>query len=355
VTSGGDWAIVVALATAVAWVCVWLVRRQALRIGLIDEPNQRSSHRKPTPNGGGIGIVLGAGSGLAVASLLGGTLPGGAWTVFAAATAVAVVGLVDDFVRLPPVIRFLTQASAAAVVVRILGPFEALPLPAPLNLDLPAAVLGWGLALLWITALTNFFNFMDGMDGLAGGQAAASCLGVLVAGWSSDASVLVACAGAASLGFLIHNWSPARVFMGDVGSVFLGFLIASLPFLAPMERRGDAVVAIAVGLALFLLDPLETLLRRAVAGKRLIGAHREHAYQQFLNPGDAAGTVAGALVVAGLGLGLLGAMAFRRPNLGWIALGVATLTYVGERYMAKRSSRLRGERVQAPHVGFDRG
>ena len=324
------------------------MRRQARRIGLIDEPNQRSSHKKPTPNGGGIGIVLGAGSGVAVASLLGGTLPGGAWTVFSAATAVAVVGFVDDLVRLQPVVRLLTQASAAVVVVWALGPFEVLPLPAPLNLGLPSPVLGWALALLWITALTNFFNFMDGMDGLAGGQAAAVCLGVVVAGWSSGASLLATCVGAASLGFLVHNWSPARIFMGDVGSCFLGFLIASLPFLAPMERRGDAVVAVAVGLALFLLDPLETLLRRAVAGQRVTRAHREHAYQQFLNPGDAAGTVAGGLVVAGLGLALVGAMAFRRPNLGWVALGVATLTYVCERYMAKRSSHLRGERVRTP-------
>lgn len=285
--------------------------------------------------------MLGAGTGLLIASTLSPALPGGAWTVFASATVVAVAGLVDDFRRLPPGLRLLVQAVAATVVVAGTGPLAMLPLPAPLNINLSSAILGWGLSLLWITALTNFFNFMDGIDGLAGGQATASFAAVMLAGWSADASLLAACVGSASLGFLLHNWSPARVFMGDVGSGFLGFLIASLPFLAPIDRRGDAVVAIAVGLALFLLDPLETLFRRAMARKVLTGSHREHAYQQFLDPGEAAGTVAGVMVAAGVGLALLGAMAFRQPRLGWSTLVVALFTFLAERRIAERRSRIR--------------
>lgn len=335
-----DWVAIVAATTAVTWVAVWLVRRHALRLGLIDQPNHRSSHKQPTPRGGGIGIVLGAGTGLLIASALGTALTVGAWTVFAAATVVAVAGLVDDIRRLPPRLRLLVQAAAATIVVAAAGPLETLPLPAPLSVHL-SGVLSWVFSLFWITALTNFFNFMDGIDGLAGGQAAGSFCAVLIAGWSADASLLAACAATASLGFLLHNWSPARVFMGDVGSGFLGFLIASLPFLAPIDRRGDAVMAVAVGLALFLLDPLETLFRRAVARKPLTGAHREHAYQQYLGPGEAAGTVAGLLVAAGCGLALLGAMAFRQASLGWAALLVALLMYLAERSMAMRRSMIR--------------
>src|SRR3990170_4325808 len=100
--AGANWGVLVASTIAVTWLVVWLVRRNAPRLGLIDQPNHRSSHRQPTPRGGGIGIVLGAGSGLLVALVVGAALPASVWTVLAAATAVAAVGLVDDFRRLPP-------------------------------------------------------------------------------------------------------------------------------------------------------------------------------------------------------------------------------------------------------------
>ncbi len=352
--SGADWVGVVASTTAVTWVTVWLVRRHALRLGLIDQPNHRSSHKQPTPGAGGIGIVLGVGAGLLAASALGRALPAGALAVFAAASVVAIVGLIDDFRRLPPGLRLLVQTAAAAAVVTVNGAFETLPLPGPLDVHLPSVVLGWLFSLLWITAITNFFNFMDGIDGLAGGQAVASCCGVLLAGWSANASLLAACTAMASFGFLLHNWSPARVFMGDVGSGFLGFLLASLPFLAPIDRRGDAAVAVGIGLALFLLDPLETLFRRAMARKPLTSSHREHVYQQFLEPGAAAGGVAGVLVALGVGLAVVGALAFRRPSVAWAAIVVAIFMYLGERRMANK--RVRGSPLQAPAggTGFDR-
>jgi Fuc2NAc and GlcNAc transferase len=343
-TSGIHWAAVVASTAGVAWLVVWLVRRHALRLGLIDRPNHRSSHTQPTPRGGGVGIVLGAGTGLFVASELGTVLPHVVWIVFGAVALVALEGLLDDFMELPPGLRLLVQAVAATVFVAAMGPLNALPLPAPLNLHLPAPV-GWVLSILWIMALTNFFNFMDGIDGLAGGQAVASFVGVMLAGWSPEGSLLAACAGAAVTGFLLHNWSPARVFMGDVGSDFLGFLIAALPFLAPVGRRGDAVLAVAVGLALFLLDPVETLIRRARARKPLYRAHREHVYQQHLDPGEPAGRIAGMLVAAGSALVLLGVAAYRRPSFGWVALVVAVLVYLVERRIAERRSRTRRRHV----------
>lgn len=341
-----------ATATAVAWLVVWLVRRNAPRLGLIDQPNHRSSHRQPTPRGGGIGIVLGAASGLTVAFVAGAAMPVSVWTVLAVATVVGVVGLVDDFRRLPPTFRLVAQGIAAAAVIATTGPMKALPLPAPLDLGF-ASIAGWIFSLLWIMALTNFFNFMDGIDGLAGGQAVASFLGVVLAGWSEDATLLAACAGAASLGFLVHNWSPARVFMGDVGSGFLGFLIAALPFLAPIDRRTDSTLAVAIGMTLFLLDPLETLFRRAAAKKNLTAAHREHIYQQFVEPGESAGAVSGGLVAAGLALSVLGAITFLRPGLAWAALAISLVMYLGERFMARRRARVR-QRLASSPTGVDR-
>ncbi len=330
---------------AASWLIVRGVRLHASRLGLVDQPNDRSSHRSPTPRGGGIGIVIGVAVGLFTASILAGPLSARAWLLFGAGVLVAAVGLVDDFRRVPPAIRLLVQIAAAVAVVAATGPIRNLPLPEPLDVTIGSEAVCWLISILWIAAVTNFFNFMDGIDGLAGGQAAASFGGVLIAAWSADAFALAICAGAASLGFLFHNWSPARVFMGDVGSGFLGFVIASLPFLAPVELRGHAVLAVAVGITLFLLDPLETLVRRAWAGKSLIQAHREHTYQQFLAPGDAAGPTARLLVVSGFVLAMFGAAAFRLPAAGWFALTMAICVYQAERSIAGRRLGARAKHV----------
>ena len=283
--------------------------------------------------------------GLVTASILAGPLPADTWLLFGAAVLVAAVGLVDDFRRVPPAVRLLVQIAAAVALVAATGPIRNLPLPEPLDVTIGSDAVCWVLSILWIAAVTNFFNFMDGIDGLAGGQAAASFGGILIAAWSADAFAFAMCAGAASLGFLFHNWSPARVFMGDVGSGFLGFVIASLPFLAPEELRGHAVLAVAVGMTLFLLDPIETLVRRAWAGKPLIQAHREHIYQQLLAPGDAAGPTAGLLVVSGFVLAMVGAAVFRLPAAGWFALTMAAWVYLVERSMVGRRPGARAKHV----------
>ena len=192
-----------------------------------------------------------------------------------------------------------------------------------------------------IFTVTNFFNFMDGFDGLATSQALASCLGVIIAGWSPDASVLAMLTGAACAGFLVHNWTPARVFMGDVGSGFLGFTLAVLPLLAPEGRRTTAMVAAAVGLSLFLLDPALTLVRRALARKPLTQSHREHLYQQFAGPGEPVGTV--VTIYFALAVLLAGAAGFGYVHpelLQWSMLG-SVLTFLVVCILALRAERLR--------------
>ncbi len=314
-----------------------LVRKFAGPLRLVDWPNVRSSHVRPIPRGGGIGIVCGSCVGLLLLSMGDwGSVP---WAVFSGATLVAALGLADDIRGLSPSVRLVGQTCAAAFVVASTGPLLNYPLPAPLGWSVDPPVLGWMFSVLWIVAVTNFFNFMDGIDGLAGGQAVASCAGVALAGWSGDASGLSVVVGASSLGFVLHNWAPARIFMGDVGSGFLGFSIASLPFLAAGPRRGDAVLAVAVGLALFLLDPVETLLRRARSGKKLTQAHREHRYQQLVAPGESAGRASGALVAAGVALSILGAASYRIPELGWSALALAVALFVVERSIGARRRR----------------
>src|ERR1035437_5558547 len=326
-------------AFVISWLGAFVVIRHAGRLNLMDVPNARSTHRSPTPQGGGLGIVGGSCTGLLLAAT--GDWDAAPWAVLLGAMLVAGLGLVDDIRGLSPRLRFLGQTSAAAFVVASTGPLLTFPLPAPLGYSLDAPVLGWALSILWIVAVTNFFNFMDGIDGLAAGQAVASCAGVAVAGWSGEASGLSVAVGASSLGFILLNWAPARIFMGDVGSGFLGFSIASLPFLAAAPRRGDAVFAVGIGLALFLLDPVETLVRRARTGKKLTQSHRQHRYQQLVAPGEGAGRVSGALVTAGAALSILGAVSYRKPELGWLALTVAVALFLVERRIgARRMSRV---------------
>jgi Fuc2NAc and GlcNAc transferase len=227
---------------------------------------------------------------------------------------------------------------AGIVVVGYLGPLRTLPLPDPLAIPCPAGV-GWALSIIWICSVTNFFNFMDGIDGLAGGQAIASLAGVLLAAWSADASVVALCVAAATLGFLIQNWSPARIFMGDVGSGFLGFLLATLPFMSSASQKGDAVLAVGVGLILFLADPFETMVRRLVSGESVTQAHRTHAYQQFVSVGENAGRVSAVLVGVGLALSVFGAVGFRIPSLRWATLAVAGCAYLVERSLSRRRDR----------------
>jgi Fuc2NAc and GlcNAc transferase len=287
-----------------------------------------------------VGIVLGSLAGVTAALLSGLDAAPPVVIVLAAAVVVGAIGLIDDVRRLTPGLRLLVQVAAALAVVGTVGPFDTVPLPAPLAIALPAPV-AWVLSIIWICAVTNFFNFMDGIDGLAGGQAAASLIGVLLAGWSVDASAVALCVAGATIGFLVHNWAPARIFMGDVGSGFLGFLLATLPLLAPDADKANAVFAAAVGMTLFLADPFETLVRRVAAGESMIQAHRGHTYQQLVGVGESAGRVAAVLVGTGLALAVFGAVAFRHSSLRWPALGVASCAYLIERGLSKRHGRRR--------------
>lgn len=255
------------------------IRRLVLARGMLDVPNARSSHSRPTPRGGGVAIVLVV---LAIlAALLGraGPLRAELATTVLAAALVAWVGWLDDRRGVVAGVRLLVHALAVGVV------WSALEGPAARLAGEGAAAAGFILALLAIvggTWLVNAFNFMDGIDGIAATQAVfvastsgglAMCAGapfVLVAAW-------LAVAGAAG-GFLLWNWAPARIFLGDVGSGFLGFMIAALALLSWQESTLSIATALML-VAPFLADATITLLRRMAQGDRWYTAHRSHAYQ----------------------------------------------------------------------------
>jgi Fuc2NAc and GlcNAc transferase len=336
------WIALAAVAFGVSFAGVRLVERHALRLGLLDVPNVRSSHREPRPRGGGVGIVLGVAVALAGASAASMTFRPEAWVLFGAAFLLAVLGLWDDVRTLGVWPRLLTQTLAAACVVGVLGGLERLPLPPPA--DIPLGLAGAGLAIVWLVAVTNFFNFMDGVDGLAAGQAVISLAVVAWAVWPSAEAGLAIVALTATAAFLIRNWSPARIFLGDVGSSFLGFLLAGLPLASPPGTRSGLVLLVATSLTLFLLDPIATLVVRSRRRAAIGAAHRDHAYQQLVEPGGTHAAAVTVLLGAGLILTLLAALAYSRPRLGWLTVGVALVAFLIEWQVADRRRRHRGAR-----------
>jgi Fuc2NAc and GlcNAc transferase len=257
------------LSTAGAALFTWLLLAlliPVLRQRLLDQPNARSSHRRPTPRGGGLAFVI-VGSGLT--AVLG---EGRQALVPLICCPLALVGLLDDRLDLPAALRYGAQLLTAAALLAV----ASTPLP----------TLSWPLVLIAITAVINFFNFMDGLDGLVAGCAAV-LLGL--AATLPGGSGLGPLAGAL-LGFLAWNWSPARVFMGDVGSTWLGAVFAGLVLQQPEPAL--AAELLMVGLPL-LADPLVCVLRRLADGQPVFQAHRLHLFQRLQQAGWSHRQVAG--------------------------------------------------------------
>ena len=241
----------------------FIVLNAANRWNVRAVPNARSSHSKPTPTMGGLAITIPSAGYLLLFSTVGGA-PG----IALAALVLSLIGLLDDLRELSAAFRFLVQLLAVLCVVVLMD----LPLPLWLGVVL-------GFLLIWHV---NLYNFMDGIDGLAGSQAVLFCLGALLLGGAADpgvGGVLWVVAGA-SLGFLLFNWPPARIFMGDVGALFLGLL---LPVLALELEVSNAVPleSSLILLSVFWFDASYTLAVRLLTGQPFLQAHRSHLYQKL--------------------------------------------------------------------------
>lgn len=249
------------LLTAVA---LQLLLVRAHRFLPVDQPNERSLHARPVPRFGGLAILVG--STLAL-TLPGGVLPLWLWPV----PVLAAVSLLDDFVTLPAVPRFIVQIAVAAAFALMLS-INTLWL-------LPVVV-----AMVW---MTNLYNFMDGSDGLAGGMAlsgfGAYALLAAFAGDGELAVVSIVLCGAA-LAFLLRNLHPASVFMGDAGSIPLGFLAAAIGLIGVRRDIWDAWLPLLVFLV-FIADATVTLLQRLRRGERVWQPHRTHYYQRLVRMG----------------------------------------------------------------------
>jgi UDP-N-acetylmuramyl pentapeptide phosphotransferase/UDP-N-acetylglucosamine-1-phosphate transferase len=317
-----EWAAAVAVAAfAATLILTGAVRRWLDARAILDRPVERSSHVVPVPRGAGLAVIPVVLCGWAAIAVV--RAPGGVWIVMIAAAALAALSWRDDLGGVPVPIRLLAHAVAVAAGLAALpGPVFGGVLPLPL--DRAASWLLW----LWFVEL---YNFMDGIDGITGietvalGGGAALVLGV--AGAAGDGTAgLALVAAAAALGFLRWNWHPAKIFLGDVGSVPLGYLLGWLLLL--IAAKGFWVPALILPLY-YLADATLTLGRRLLAGEPTWRAHRQHFYQRALGQGgdhaavalhvlgcDAALAAAAVLAIAYRGTGLIIALVATAALLG---------------------------------------
>jgi Fuc2NAc and GlcNAc transferase len=267
-------------AAVLAALLTGLVRRYALAGGMLDVPNARSSHALPTPRGGGMAIVVVTLAGLVVLYSQG-LMAGSMFVALGGSGAlVAAVGWLDDRGHVAARWRLLVHFVAAGWGQAWLGGVPALEL---VGLRLEPGLIGFCLGLRFLVWLLNLYNFMDGIDGIAGAEVASVCAGGCWLGWLAGLAPvdlwLPGLLAAAALGFLCWNWPPARIFMGDAGSGFIGLMLGLLSVVAAHQ----SLVLFAgwlMLLAVFVSDATLTLLRRLFRGQRLTQAHCSHAYQQ---------------------------------------------------------------------------
>lgn len=312
----------VCAATAVAaWGATAGLRRLLLRWGVFDAPNPRSSHAVAKPRGGGLAVVaVAAGAWLTLDAALG--KPGGAAAILALGLALAAVSFLDDLRGLPPLPRFAGQIAAVAAALFL---FDAGPVFQgwlPLWLDRVLAGLAW----LWFV---NLFNFMDGIDGISGVETISIGAGLAlvgaVAGWPPAQIGPPLVLAAAAAGFLVLNWAPSRVFLGDAGSIALGFLMGWLLLHA---AAGGLWAAALILPGYYLADATLTLMRRLLRGERVWRPHRQHAYQKAVDAGWPHARVCRQIAAGNAGLVACGLLAVTvSAPLGLIA-GAAIVALV---------------------------
>jgi Fuc2NAc and GlcNAc transferase len=262
----------------------WLVVTYARRKSILDHPGPRSLHSRPTPRGGGLAIVIATISAAALlwhfdrldTELLQALAPGG--------VLIALIGWVDDHGHVPALARATAHTVAALLLIHFMG------WPRTLDLGFVELSLGWAGPMVYVLSavwVINLFNFMDGIDGIAAAQAALG-FGVgsllLLNGANAGLPLLAVTVAGASVGFLVWNRAPARIFMGDAGSGFLGYVVVFLALAG--DRTGAVPLVVWMMLfGVFVFDATVTVVRRMLRGDQWYAAHRSHAYQRLVQAG----------------------------------------------------------------------
>jgi UDP-N-acetylmuramyl pentapeptide phosphotransferase/UDP-N-acetylglucosamine-1-phosphate transferase len=306
----------------------------ATRLRLVDVPSGRSAHSLPTARGGGMPMVLTACVASAAVCFR--------WPAYAFPVAmgvilpsfvIAVVGFWDDIRPLRATLRLVVQIGVAVGVVFVVGPVRGLHLPALPFVDF--GWLAWPLSVVWVVGCINAFNFMDGSDGMAALGAVAVAAGFAAIAFSDGdfpVVLLASFVGAAAAGFLVFNWSPARVFMGDVGSAFLGTFFSALTLFDVTGSTEKVFLPLAMAAWPYIYDPLLSVIRRVCTGHNPLVPHREFLFHRLVRSGVSHATVAVLYAVLALAGAFAGWMMVDRSIpvavQRWLPLSVVFLAAV---------------------------
>lgn len=328
-------AVVIISCFLAAWLGVGIFRNYAIKTGLLDHPNHRSSHTIPTPRGGGIifwllwlfVLVIGGYFQLWPMHIV--------WIFLPGALLIGLVGYLDDHFNLRRRWRLLAQFIAATIAMLTLGVLSHI------NLGIIILHLGWGEILLAIFAVIwsiNLFNFMDGMDGMASLEALFifGIGGLLL--WlaqGKDLAILSWVVAASVAGFFMWNMPRAKIFMGDAGSTFLGFLVPVFA-LAGEKLYGVPALSWLILYSVFCFDASVTLVRRILAGHQWYKPHRLHAFQRLHISGWTHADVLRGLFVLNLFISTGVILAYIQPRLLIVWLGISVITLVIVYYLIER-------------------
>lgn len=296
------------------------------RRNIVDYPGERTSHTIVAPRGGGIGIGTAIVLGFGILSFFDSLPISQLNTILFFTAMLGLISWLDDLKPLNPALRI--SIHTIAVVASLI--FHLVPMPPILTMLLgpTVAIIAVGIGWVWFI---NLYNFMDGIDGITGVETITICIGIATVVWvSGDASALMKPAliiGAATAGFLVWNWHPAKIFMGDVGSIPLGFIIGWM--LLEIAAAGQWAAALILP-AYYLADATITLVRRGLRGEKIWQAHKEHFYQRAHQRGLSHAAVSLRILMANfllIGLAITAAIGYPFPSLVGAALVVGFLLF----------------------------
>jgi Fuc2NAc and GlcNAc transferase len=307
-----------------------LMRQYALREKWLDLPNSRSSHQSPTPRGGGVAIVIVFFLSTLVLVLSGNVEINVALPLCIGGGLMALIGFIDDRSPQPALVRFAIHILAATIAVALLTVGLVAPWQRGSTVEL---WLSRFLAVVTLAWVSNLFNFMDGIDGIAAGEAIFIMMAAAWLHWYSGGdwglTSLMINLAAATIGFVIWNWPPAKIFMGDAGSGFLGFMIGAFALYTCWSGALPVFAWVILG-GVFLTDATVTLIRRMLRGDRWMEPHRMHAYQHLARRWNAHLPVTAlTLALNVLWLFPLAFLSVLKPRLGVLWVSLAILPLIG--------------------------
>ena len=325
------YSVAFSVALAVAYFVTPRVKDLAIKVGALDAPDARKVHTKPIPRMGGLAIyaafVLAVLASMYVSREIMGLLVGG--------TVILIVGIIDDLKPLPARVKLLGQIVAASVLVMFDIRIEWLT--NPFGDMLYVEYLSIPLTILWVVGLTNTVNLIDGLDGLAAGVSTIASVTILLVALQQNfwtVAVLTAALAGSALGFLQHNFNPAKIFMGDTGSMFLGYMLAAISILGAVKSAATiALIVPIVALGLPILDTAFAIIRRYMSGRPIFKPDKGHLHHRLLEMGlTQKQAVLLMYVISGcLGLSAIALTEVNKSLGAFIVIALLGIAFIGAR------------------------